>query len=106
MQADCCHQNLKVCSFFCAAAVTLKVAYAEYELDAIMLTGSCSEHAPGKQLPPPKGLELHLGTQQQPHQVGVVPHCYWLLVAMASYLTGGGPAALPGSNTASPQHCF
>lgn len=47
----------------------LQVAYAEYELDAIMLTGSCSEMSPGKQLPPPKGLELNLGTEQQPHAV-------------------------------------
>jgi UDP-glucose:glycoprotein glucosyltransferase len=47
----------------------LQVAYAEYELDAIMLTGSCSEISPGKQLPPPKGLELNLGTEQQPHAV-------------------------------------
>lgn len=47
----------------------LQVAYAEYELDAIMLTGSCTEFAPGKQLPPPKGLELHLGTEQQQHRV-------------------------------------
>lgn len=52
----------------------LQVAYAEYELDAIMLTGSCSEYAPGKQLPPPKGLELNLGTEQQPHEVsGFLP---------------------------------
>lgn len=47
----------------------LQVAYAEYELDAIMLTGSCTEYAPGKQLPPPKGLELNLGAEQQPHMV-------------------------------------
>lgn len=46
-----------------------QVAYAEYELDAIMLTGSCTDYSPGKQLPPPKGLQLHLGTQQTPHMV-------------------------------------
>jgi hypothetical protein len=51
------------------------VAYAEYELDAIMLTGSCTEFAPGKQLPPPKGLELHLGTEQDPHMVRVSMDC-------------------------------
>lgn len=54
---------------FLVVAQSLQVAYAEYELDAIMLTGSCIDHAPGKQLPPPKGLELHLGTEQQPHMV-------------------------------------
>lgn len=51
----------------------LQVAYAEYELDAIMLTGSCTEYAPGKQLPPPKGLELNLGAEQQPHMVRASP---------------------------------
>lgn len=51
--------------------VCLQVAYAEYELDAIMLTGSCTEYSPGKQLPPPKGLELQLGTEQQPHMVSL-----------------------------------
>jgi hypothetical protein len=54
----------------CDVVAALQVAYAEYELDAIMLTGSCTEFAPGKQLPPPKGLELHLGTEQEPHMVG------------------------------------
>jgi hypothetical protein len=53
----------------CCVCACVQVAYAEYELDAIMLTGSCTEFAPGKQLPPPKGLELHLGTEQQQHRV-------------------------------------
>jgi UDP-glucose:glycoprotein glucosyltransferase len=52
----------------------LQVAYAEYELEAIMLSGSCSEvgsDASRKaRLPPPRGLQLHLGTPAQPHQVG------------------------------------
>ena len=52
-----------------------QVAYAEYELEAIMLTGSCSEVASGGKgglkgkLPPPRGLQLHLGTPEKPHQV-------------------------------------
>lgn len=51
-----------------------QVAYAEYELEAVMLTGSCSETASGgkgpkSKLPPPRGLQLHLGSPEQPHQV-------------------------------------
>ncbi|KAF8062716.1 hypothetical protein HT031_004046 [Scenedesmus sp. PABB004] len=49
-----------------------QVAFAEYELDAIMLTGACTEAAPGgarARLPPPRGLQLHLGTPDDPHQV-------------------------------------
>uniref|UniRef100_A0A383VGR8 UDP-glucose:glycoprotein glucosyltransferase n=1 Tax=Tetradesmus obliquus TaxID=3088 RepID=A0A383VGR8_TETOB len=55
------------------ADVHEQVAYAEYELEAIMLSGSCSEvgsDASRKaRLPPPRGLQLHLGTSAQPHQV-------------------------------------
>ncbi|WIA20770.1 hypothetical protein OEZ85_005134 [Tetradesmus obliquus] len=55
------------------ADVHEQVAYAEYELEAIMLSGSCSEvgsDASRKaRLPPPRGLQLHLGTPSQPHQV-------------------------------------
>jgi UDP-glucose:glycoprotein glucosyltransferase len=51
----------------------LQVAYAEYELEAIMLSGSCSEVGSNAfrkaRMPPPRGLQLHLGTPAQPHQV-------------------------------------
>lgn len=67
----------------------LQVAYAEYELDAIMLTGSCTEYSPGKQLPPPKGLELNLGTEQQPHQVRTAHR-----PQKPPPTTAGGPAQL------------
>lgn len=55
------------------ADVPEQVAYAEYELEAIMLTGSCSEVGGAgvgrSKLPPPRGLQLHLGTPETPHQV-------------------------------------
>eukprot|EP00879_Flechtneria_rotunda_P024541 GHRR01026020.1.p1 GENE.GHRR01026020.1~~GHRR01026020.1.p1 ORF type:complete len:588 (+),score=241.16 GHRR01026020.1:107-1870(+) len=55
------------------ADIPEQVAYAEYELEAIMLTGSCNEvdSSWGKKskLPPPRGLQLHLGTNSNPHQV-------------------------------------
>jgi UDP-glucose:Glycoprotein Glucosyltransferase len=53
----------------------LQVAYAEYELAAIMVTGSCSEvpakgsNVGGGKMPPPRGLQLHLGTHAQQHEV-------------------------------------
>eukprot|EP00879_Flechtneria_rotunda_P031210 GHRR01034073.1.p1 GENE.GHRR01034073.1~~GHRR01034073.1.p1 ORF type:complete len:118 (+),score=33.34 GHRR01034073.1:436-789(+) len=54
------------------ADIPEQVAYAEYELEAIMLTGSCNEvdSSWGKKskLPPPRGLQLHLGTNSNPHQ--------------------------------------
>eukprot|EP00882_Tetradesmus_deserticola_P014252 GHRQ01015150.1.p1 GENE.GHRQ01015150.1~~GHRQ01015150.1.p1 ORF type:complete len:663 (+),score=343.25 GHRQ01015150.1:862-2850(+) len=55
------------------ADVHEQVAYAEYELEAIMLSGSCSEAGSDAiqkaRMPPPRGLQLHLGTPAQPHQV-------------------------------------
>lgn len=45
------------------------VAYAEFELEAIMLTGACSDKTDSARGAPPRGLQLHLGTLQQPHVV-------------------------------------
>jgi UDP-glucose:glycoprotein glucosyltransferase len=54
------------------ADVPEAVAYAEYELGALLLTGSCGEvSAAGATTgQPAKGTQLHLGTPQEPHQVG------------------------------------
>ena len=46
------------------------VAYAEFELEAVVLTGGCAELLPrGRRGPPPRGLELTLGTAAQPRRV-------------------------------------
>ncbi|GIL48985.1 hypothetical protein Vafri_5482 [Volvox africanus] len=46
-----------------------EVAFAEFELDALMLTGSCVDVTASGRMTPPRGLQLHLGTQEQPHRV-------------------------------------
>ncbi|GBF95627.1 UDP-glucose:glyco glucosyltransferase [Raphidocelis subcapitata] len=52
------------------ADVPEAVAYAEYELEALMLTGSCTEALPGgRRGAPPRGLELRLGTKAEPRRV-------------------------------------
>ncbi|KAF5843740.1 hypothetical protein DUNSADRAFT_8256 [Dunaliella salina] len=44
------------------------IAYTEYELDALMLTGSCVDVTQGSsRMTPPRGLQLHLGTFAEPH---------------------------------------
>ncbi|KAI8470132.1 MAG: hypothetical protein J3K34DRAFT_469371 [Monoraphidium minutum] len=49
------------------ADVPEAVAYAEYELEAVMLTGSCTEAlGQGRRGAPPRGLELQLGTPATP----------------------------------------
>eukprot|EP00877_Chromochloris_zofingiensis_P009036 jgi/Chrzof1/4386/Cz14g11070.t1 len=52
------------------ADVHERVTYAEFELEAIVLTGSCVEVTKdGKRGQPPRGLQLHLGTPSHPHIV-------------------------------------
>ncbi|GLI71786.1 hypothetical protein VaNZ11_017131 [Volvox africanus] len=46
-----------------------EVAFAEFELDALMLTGSCVDVTASGRMTPPRGLQLHLGTQEHPHLV-------------------------------------
>ncbi|EFJ45735.1 hypothetical protein VOLCADRAFT_105823 [Volvox carteri f. nagariensis] len=46
-----------------------EVAFAEFELDALMLTGSCVDVTASGRMTPPRGLQLHLGTPTQPHTV-------------------------------------
>jgi hypothetical protein len=64
--------NMLPCCCYCCLWCP-QVAYAEYELEAIMLSGSCSEVGSDAfrkaRMPPPRGLQLHLGTPAQPHQV-------------------------------------
>ncbi|DBA75355.1 TPA: hypothetical protein ACH3X1_010624 [Trebouxia sp. C0004] len=41
---------------------------AEYELEALMLTGRCMDlHARRRELVTPRGVQLHLGSHKQPH---------------------------------------
>lgn len=52
------------------ADVPESVAFAEYELEAIVLTGSCQELLPrGRRGAPPRGLELTLGDSRQLRRV-------------------------------------
>ncbi|KAG2424815.1 hypothetical protein HXX76_014236 [Chlamydomonas incerta] len=46
-----------------------ETAYAEFELDSLMLTGSCVDVTASGRLTPPRGLQLHLGTPAAPHLV-------------------------------------
>ncbi|GFR53073.1 hypothetical protein Agub_g15772, partial [Astrephomene gubernaculifera] len=46
-----------------------EVVYAEFELDALMLTGSCVDVTASGRMTPPRGLQLHLGTPARPHTV-------------------------------------
>ncbi|GAX78494.1 hypothetical protein CEUSTIGMA_g5933.t1 [Chlamydomonas eustigma] len=47
---------------------TTRTALVEYDLEAIMLTGSCIDVTQGRGTPP-RGLQLHLGSPFQPHIV-------------------------------------
>lgn len=48
-----------------------RVVQAEFELEALMLTGSAVEVVAksGERVGPPRGLQLHLGTADEPHKV-------------------------------------
>ncbi|KAG2487497.1 hypothetical protein HYH03_013916 [Edaphochlamys debaryana] len=46
-----------------------EVAYAEYELDSVMLTGSCVDVTSSGRMTSPRGLQLWLGTPSRPHTV-------------------------------------
>jgi len=82
----------------------LQVAYAEFELEAIMLTESCNEvphrgSSSRAKLPPPKGLHLYLGTTKQQHMVrcnkaGQGMRSWHLMVHATASPTMGEPATI------------